>query len=47
VPSHNGLSHNESEFTEQDDLHRGVDLLLALLADLCLHPEAADEVTPC
>lgn len=47
VPSHNGLSHNENEFTGQDDLHRGLDLLLALLADLCLHPDAVDEVTPC
>jgi len=47
VPSHNGLSHNENEFTEQDDLHRGLDLLLALLADLCLHPDAANEVKLC
>ncbi|MFS2224472.1 M20 family metallo-hydrolase [Pantoea sp. B65] len=38
VPSHQGLSHNEREFTAPDDLHRGLDLLLALLADLSLHP---------
>ncbi|KGT94116.1 allantoate amidohydrolase [Erwinia typographi] len=47
VPSHDGLSHNEREFTAQEDLHRGIDLLLALLADLCLSPDAASEVTRC
>ena len=47
VPSHNGLSHNEREFTAQDHLYRGLDMVLALLADLCLHPDAAAEGMPC
>lgn len=47
VPSQDGLSHNEREFTAQDDLHRGLDVLLALLADLCLHPAAQPEASVC
>ncbi|MFF7709214.1 allantoate amidohydrolase [Pseudomonas sp. NPDC007930] len=31
VPSRNGLSHNEAEFTASADLHRGLHLLTALL----------------
>lgn len=40
VPSHRGISHNEQEFTASDDLYRGMDLLMALLADLCVQPPA-------
>ncbi|MEG3131885.1 Zn-dependent hydrolase [Pantoea cypripedii] len=38
VPSAGGLSHNEREFTATEDLHRGLDLLMALLSDLILQP---------
>ncbi|MDW8847811.1 M20 family metallo-hydrolase [Erwinia sp. MMLR14_017] len=42
VPSRDGLSHNECEFTAQEELHRGLDLLLALLADICLFPDVEE-----
>lgn len=35
VPSVGGLSHNENEFTALADLHCGLDLLMALLSQLC------------
>ncbi|MFT4269497.1 MAG: Zn-dependent hydrolase [Pantoea sp.] len=40
VPSVGGLSHNEHEFTATEDLHRGLDLLMALLSDLLLEETA-------
>ena len=43
VPSAGGLSHNEHEFTATADLHTGLDLLMALLSQLCLTSEG----TPC
>ncbi|WP_345830324.1 Zn-dependent hydrolase (plasmid) [Pantoea sp. BRR-3P] len=42
VPSVNGLSHNEREFTAEQDLHRGLDVLMAMLSELSLAPEAAE-----
>lgn len=45
VPSVNGLSHNEQEFTAEQDLHRGLDLLMALLSELCLSPHALEEAS--
>jgi len=49
VPSHNGLSHNEAEFTEQADLHAGLDMLVALLGEISLQHAAllVREETPC
>ncbi|ADU71366.1 Zn-dependent hydrolase [Pantoea sp. At-9b] len=40
VPSVDGLSHNEREYTATEDLHRGLDLLMALLSDLVLEETA-------
>jgi N-carbamoyl-L-amino-acid hydrolase len=39
VPSRGGLSHNEAEFTETADLHRGLRLITALLHRACTQPE--------
>ena len=39
VPSAGGLSHNEQEFTAQNDLYSGLELLMALLNKLCLTSE--------
>lgn len=49
VPSHNGLSHNEAEFTEQADLHAGLNMLIALLGELSLqHSDVlTQENAPC
>jgi beta-ureidopropionase / N-carbamoyl-L-amino-acid hydrolase len=41
VPSVDGLSHNEREYTATADLHRGLDMLMALLTELCLKGEDA------
>ncbi len=38
VPSENGLSHNEAEYTSEQDLHNGLRLLTALLYRLCTQP---------
>lgn len=38
VPSENGLSHNEAEYTSERDLHNGLRLLTALLYLLCTQP---------
>lgn len=40
VPSVDGLSHNEREYTATEDLHRGLDLLMALLSELVLEETA-------
>jgi N-carbamoyl-L-amino-acid hydrolase len=42
VPSRNGLSHNEAEFTSEEDLRNGLRLLTALLYRICTQP--ADSV---
>jgi beta-ureidopropionase / N-carbamoyl-L-amino-acid hydrolase len=42
VPSRNGLSHNEAEFTSEQDLRNGLRLLTALLYRICAQP--ADSV---
>ncbi|WP_213877868.1 Zn-dependent hydrolase [Pseudomonas sp. dw_358] len=39
VPSRGGLSHNEAEFTESADLHRGLELLTSLLYRACCQPD--------
>ncbi len=41
VPSVDGLSHNEREYTATADLHRGLDMLMAMLTELCLKGEDA------
>ena len=35
VPSRDGISHSEAEFTDQADLHNGLRVLSALLERLC------------
>ncbi|EPK9176607.1 MULTISPECIES: Zn-dependent hydrolase [Klebsiella pneumoniae complex] len=35
VPSTDGLSHNEREFTSEEDMYHGLDLLMALLGEFC------------
>lgn len=43
VPSVEGISHNEHEFTADDDLRAGVDLLTEVVARLCLGELAATD----
>ncbi len=52
IPSHKGLSHNEAEFTDQRDMHNGVNFLTAFLYRACSAPEAYSnkalkEAQPC
>ena len=38
VPSSNGVSHNEAEFTAEQDLRNGLRVLTALLYRICTQP---------
>ncbi|MBD8806364.1 MULTISPECIES: Zn-dependent hydrolase [Pseudomonas syringae group] len=40
IPSRNGLSHNEAEYTSDEDMHNGLKMLTALLHRACTAPDS-------
>jgi len=40
IPSRNGVSHNEAEFTSDQDMRNGLRMLTALLYRACSTPNA-------